>query len=96
MNVTMLLIGWFVLGFISACLAIIIAESIKVRRVIWKYGTCFDRHARMNVITGKVYFVLWQAGKQGHMVEYWHEFGDGHESTFKPYMKDEINYESRH
>lgn len=60
------------------------------------YGICKNKHARMSVKTGKVYFVLWRAGEQGHMVEYWREFDNSWWIDFKAYDEDQINSESRH
>lgn len=52
---------------------------------LYEYGTCRDKPARRNRITGEVQFVLWNAGEQNHTEDYWHKFGDGWEKQFKPH-----------
>ena len=86
----------FISGFLLACIVFVLSEAIKTRRIIWEYGVCNNKHSRRNKVTSKVYFVLWQAGEQGHMVDYWYEFGSGWEEQFKPYDPDQINHNSRH
>jgi len=73
-----------------------IASAIKARRVIWTYGICNGRHARRNTISGNVQFVLWSAGEQGHMVEYWHPMDSSWSGSFVKYKGEEINHASRH
>lgn len=43
---------------------------------------------RLNVKTGRVEFVLWKAGQQGHNTDYWHEMGIGWEQFFNPYLPE--------
>lgn len=35
--------------------------------------------------SGRVEFVLWKAGEQGHTEDYWHLMGIGWENHFEPY-----------
>lgn len=42
-------------------------------------------HARLVVETGRAEFVLWKAGEQGHLSDYWHLMGYGWENWFQPY-----------
>lgn len=51
---------------------------------LYEYGTCAGTKARRNRLTGKVQFVLWKAGEQGHTEDYWIRFGEGWETQFKP------------
>lgn len=44
---------------------------------VWEYGICHDRIARRHKTTGDVQFVLWKAGEQGHIEDYWVNFGHG-------------------
>lgn len=39
-------------------------------------------NVRLNTRTGRVEFVLWRAGQQGHTEDYWHEMGCGWELHF--------------
>ena len=59
---------------------------LRRRRATWEYGTCKDRPARRHRQSGEVQFVLWQAGEQGHEVDYWYRFdsswGDGFDSSW--------------
>lgn len=45
----------------------------------------FRNRARLNMRTGRVEFVLWKAGEQGHKQDFWYEMGYGWELQFKPY-----------
>ena len=45
-------------------------------------GTCINP-ARLNKTTGKCEFILWKAGEQGHINDYWHATANGHERFFK-------------
>lgn len=56
---------------------------------VYEYGSCSNRPARRNRITGDVEFVLWNAGQHEHVTDFWHRFGDGHELTFKPAQEQE-------
>lgn len=40
--------------------------------------------ARLDKKDGRVYFVLWKAGEQGHKTDYWHVMGDGWDKQFRP------------
>ena len=53
-------------------------------KILWEYGTCKGRDGvvRRHRITGKVEFVLWKAGEQGHNEDCWHEMGFGWEDSF--------------
>jgi len=42
-------------------------------------------HARLVKDTGRVEFILWKAGEQGHLDDYWHLMGIGWENWFRPY-----------
>jgi hypothetical protein len=42
-------------------------------------------HARLVQETGRVEFVLWKAGEQGHTDDCWHLMGYGWENWFRPY-----------
>ena len=63
-----------------------ILDHIRLRgKPLYEFGTVSNgTPARRNRLTGEVQFVLWKAGEQGHAEDYWHEFGDGWETTFKP------------
>jgi hypothetical protein len=52
----------------------------------WEYGTaCVDgRKARRHRKRGNVQFVLWNAGEQGHIEDYWHDLDYSWWKTFKP------------
>lgn len=50
---------------------------------------------RLNTKTGRVEFVLWKAGEQGHDTDYWHEMGIGWEQFFRPYERIEAAAERR-
>lgn len=39
--------------------------------------------ARLDKKDGRVYFVLWAKGEQGHKTDYWHVMGDGWENKFQ-------------
>jgi len=39
---------------------------------------------RLDLNTGRVQFILWPAGQQGHSVDYWHDMGYGWENWFIP------------
>lgn len=39
---------------------------------------------RLDTHTGRVQFVLWKAGEQGHTEDYWHDMGPGWEAFFIP------------
>ena len=61
------------------------------RNVRYTYGSVFrpeDGHRRDNVRldkkTGRVQFVLWKAGEQGHKTDYWYDMGYGWEDYFTP------------
>jgi hypothetical protein len=43
------------------------------KRSVWIYGYCHGGVARRHRIYGNVQFVLWPAGTQGHIVDYWHD-----------------------
>lgn len=73
-------------------------DRIVIRLREWKhrrqyvYGRVFrpeDGHSRENVRlnkrTGRVEFVLWNAGEHGHKQDYWHEMGYGFELYFQAY-----------
>lgn len=42
-------------------------------------------NVRLNTSTGRVEFVLWKAGQQGHTEDYWHVMGEGWEKGFTAY-----------
>ncbi len=37
---------------------------------------------RLDTETGRVQFVLWRVGEQGHSQDYWHNMGEGWEEYF--------------
>lgn len=49
-------------------------QRLFTKKPVWIYGTCRGREARKHRKKGNVQFVLWPAGKQGHVVDYWHNF----------------------
>ena len=66
-------------------------RRIFQRKPRYVYGRVFrpdDGHARKGVRldteTGRVQFVLWKAGEQGHTEDYWHDMGYGWELFFIP------------
>lgn len=61
------------------------------RKPRYVYGRVFrpaDGHARepvrLDTTTGRVQFILWPAGQQGHAEDYWHDMGPGWEEFFVP------------
>jgi hypothetical protein len=60
----------------------------KQNTVAYEYGKVSSgTHARRNIKTGIVEFVLWKAGEQGHSTDCWCRFGDGWAEGFKPYKQ---------
>lgn len=53
-------------------------------KIVLPNGT-FRNHARLIKESGRVEFVLWKAGEQGHTDDYWHLMGIGWENHFEPY-----------
>lgn len=41
-------------------------------------------NVRLDTQSGRVQFVLWKAGEQGHSKDFWCDMGDGWESYFMP------------
>ena len=61
----------------------------KTRRTHYFYGYIYRDEdgykrdfVRLNTDTGKVEFILWEKGEQGHGEDYWHVMGDGWENHF--------------
>ena len=53
------------------------------RNPLYEYGTCRVHPARRNRKSGEVQFVLWEAGEQGHEVDFWHRMDPSHWYKFK-------------
>jgi hypothetical protein len=42
----------------------------------------YRSNVRMDTRSGRVQFILWRAGEQGHSEDYWHDMGSGWERYF--------------
>jgi hypothetical protein len=58
--------------------------SLFRRKPLYEYGTVNGKHARKNRKTGEVQFVMWKAGEQGHMQDYWINFNSYLWPQFEP------------
>lgn len=72
----------------NAKLYVLLAAGILVvttKEQEWEYGTAGqdDTPARRHKKKGNVQFVLWKAGQQGHLQDYWHDFDQSWWPTFK-------------
>jgi hypothetical protein len=56
----------------------------NINNLVWQYGTCNNRVARRHRIYKNVQFILWKAGEQGHIEDYWHNFDRSWWSQFIP------------
>ncbi|MFZ5698757.1 MAG: hypothetical protein ACOY9J_08615 [Pseudomonadota bacterium] len=84
--------AWIVLS--AGAAAFVLAGGLWAlfrRKPRYIYGRVFrpaDGHTRdnvrLNTKTGRLEFVLWRAGEQGHAEDYWHNMGDGWEEFFIP------------
>lgn len=61
-------------------------QDLFKRKQVWEYGACRGIVARRGRC-GNVQFVLWKAGQQGHIEDYWHDFDSSWWSLFVPDMK---------
>lgn len=57
-------------------------EALKMDKDKYIYGTINGQLSRINRKTKDAEFILWSAGEQGHKVDFWHEYGDGHKTLF--------------
>lgn len=80
-------------GVLSALIVVaaIVAHRDRRKKLRYVYGSVFrpaDGHTRrpvrLDTWTGRVEFVLWRAGEQGHSEDYWHVMGEGWEQFFVP------------
>jgi hypothetical protein len=47
---------------------------------VWEYGTLeTGTKARRHKATGEIQFVLWKAGEQGHVEDFYYQAGYGHQ-----------------
>lgn len=51
---------------------------------IYEYGVLYGGRARRVVRTGEVQFVLWKAGEQGHLVDFFCRADQSHWPNFEP------------
>jgi hypothetical protein len=54
-------------------------------RVLRPCDSFLREDVRLNKATGRVEFVFWKAGEQGHAEPYWQPMGLGWEKFFEPY-----------
>ena len=52
-------------------------------KLFWVYGTIGNITARKHRITGRVEFLLWPAGEQGHKRDYWYPPHEDHWDKFE-------------
>lgn len=53
-----------------------------IKKIVWEYGECRNREARRHRFRKNVQFVLWKAGEQGHIKDYWINFDSSHWDGF--------------
>lgn len=50
---------------------------------VWVYGVCNGRKARRDKKSGRVQFIMWKAGEQGHKKDCWLDFDSTWWSQFR-------------
>ena len=51
-------------------------KNLFKKKPIWVYGYCKKSKARKHRIKGNVQFIMWKAGEQGHVEDFWLDMND--------------------
>lgn len=60
----------------------------------YEYGTVDGKLSRRHRAKGNVQFILWKAGEQGHILDYWHDYDKSWWEHFTTNDFKHVNYES--